>query len=243
MAIYLRDLVARAPAATDLPAVEALFAVCARIEGEREGHQEDGDLSACWQRADFQLSSDAWLILTRQGQIIGYGAVWSVEGETAELAGGGPLAFCVRVHPAYRGRGIGTLLLRLAEQRARDLGERTGAEERGNILLTTTVAYGNRSARALLEREGYQLKRSFWQIVIDGQTLAAWPESGHLMLKLELEEEGRLLPAYKSPARLLEAAGRTVVRHCSYYEKSLLAGPRALEAGREESGEAGAWPG
>ncbi|MBX5449514.1 GNAT family N-acetyltransferase [Thermogemmatispora sp.] len=231
MAVYLRDLVARAPAATDLAAVEALFAACAQIEGEREGHQEDEDLRACWQRADFHLSSDAWLILTRRGEVIGYGAVWSMTDGTLEGARGRALAFCVRVHPAYRERGIGTLLLRLAEQRARTLAEKAGAARGDDIWLTTTVAYSNHAARALLEREGYQLRRSFWQIVIDGQASAAWPERGRLTLKLELEDERDLIPAYKSPARLLEPTGRTTARHYCCYEKLLLPGPHegALE--------------
>ncbi|MBX5455871.1 MAG: GNAT family N-acetyltransferase [Thermogemmatispora sp.] len=224
MAVYLRDLSARTPTAADLPAVKELFAICAQVEGEQEGHEEDGDLSASWQRMDFQLNSDAWLILTHQGQVVGYGAVWNVAAAGAELAKGCNWAFCVRVHPAYRGRGIGTLLLRLAEQRARAALENVEAKERACALLTTTVAYSNRSARALLEREGYHLERSFWHIVIESQTQAAWSERGRLTLELELEEEVRSAPDSKSPARLLEPAGRTMVRHYCCYEKQLLSG-------------------
>ncbi|RAQ95493.1 GNAT family N-acetyltransferase [Thermogemmatispora tikiterensis] len=229
MAVYLRDLSARSPTAADLPAVKELFAICARVEGEQEGHEEDGDLSASWQRMDFLLSSDAWLILTRQGQVVGYGAVWAVAVAGAELAQGSNWAFCVRVHPAYRGRGIGTLLLRLAEQRARAALENVVVRERGCALLTTTVAYSNRSARALLEREGYQLERSFWYIVIEGQTQTAWSERGRLTLELELEEEERSAPGSRGPARLLAPAGRTMVRHYCCYEKQLLPGALSLQ--------------
>lgn len=236
MAVYLRDLSARAPTAADLPAVKELFAICARVEGELEGHEEDGDLSAGWQRTDFQLSSDAWLILTRQGLVVGYGAVWPVNGDEAETAHKGMGAFCVRVHPAYRGRGIGTLLLRLVEQRARSALENVDDRARGGAFLTTTVAYGNRSARALLEREGYQLERSFWHIVIESQAQAAWSERVSLTLKLELEEEGDAASASKSPARLLAPAGRTMVRHYCCYEKPLVPGALCLE--KTEAGEA-----
>ncbi|WP_052888264.1 GNAT family N-acetyltransferase [Thermogemmatispora carboxidivorans] len=236
MAVYLRDLSARAPIAADLPAVKELFAICARVEGELEGHEEDGDLSASWQRIDFQLSSDAWLILTRQGLVVGYGAVWPVNGDGAEAPQGSRWAFCVRVHPAYRGRGIGTLLLRLVEQRARSALENVGDRARGGAFLTTTVAYSNRCARALLEREGYQLERSLWHIVIESQAQAAWSERPYLTLKLELEEEEHAASAPKSPARLLTPTGRTMVRHYCCYEKPLLPGGPPLE--KTEPGDA-----
>jgi GNAT superfamily N-acetyltransferase len=222
MAVFLRDLSARAPMAADLAAVKELFAICAQVEGEQEGHQEGEDIAASWQREDFQLSSDAWLILSRQGLVVGYGAVWPVANGAAEPFEKTTWAFCVRVHPAYRGRGIGTLLLRLAEQRARSALEERGAEVGDSTLLITTVAYGNRSARALLEREGYRLERSFWHIVVEGQApQAAWSERGRLTLELE-EEEGPSVPGQRSPVRLLVPAASSVVRHYCRYEKPLL---------------------
>jgi ribosomal protein S18 acetylase RimI-like enzyme len=204
MAICLHDLTARAPEPADLGAVSDLLADCARAEGNIDGYQLE-DLALVWQRPDFQLQSDAWLILARSGQVAGYAAIWS------EKPGSERLTLCVCVHPAYRGRGIGTLLLRLAEERARVV------SEAALRLLTTTVVSSNRTACQLLEREGYRLVRSFWRVIIKlNASQQLWQRSDRLAL--DLEE----LPAPSSGSvQLVERAGEYLVRQYRCYEKPL----------------------
>ncbi|MGH2509752.1 MAG: GNAT family N-acetyltransferase, partial [Ktedonobacteraceae bacterium] len=112
MAVLLKNLVARMPQTTDWEAIAALVGVCESMGDERTDSLLE-DLSFYWQRPDFCLAKDAWVIVTTSGHIVGFVCVWYEEHTL--------LSTFVCVHPAYRNRGIGTLLLRLVEVRAREL--------------------------------------------------------------------------------------------------------------------------
>src|SRR5579885_2203137 len=110
MAVLLKNLVARAPQTEDLEALSELIAVCENAEDGATGGSLEELLSE-WQRPDFHLANDAWVIVTSRGQIVGFACVWHEEHTL--------ISTFICVHPDYRNRGIGTLLLRMAEVRAR----------------------------------------------------------------------------------------------------------------------------
>lgn len=154
MAVLLKNLVARTPRIEDLNAISGLIVAC---EGTAEAGGTSSsleDVQACWQHPDFHLANDAWVIVTTRGQIVGFACLWH-EDHTQ-------ISTFVCVHPAYRKRGIGTLLLRLAEERARQHIRLARPGER--VVLRCLVGKENEGAQHLFEREGYWPGRQFMRI-------------------------------------------------------------------------------
>src|SRR6185312_2004050 len=110
MAVLLKNLTARTPSMEDLAALSELVRLCEKSEDSMAGSTPEELLSEL-QRPDFHLANDAWVIVTTRGQIVGFACVWHEEHAR--------ISTFLCVHPDYRNRGIGTLLLRMAEVRAR----------------------------------------------------------------------------------------------------------------------------
>jgi mycothiol synthase len=150
----------------DLNAVVALVNDCSIAEGGTPDETPQ-NLLADWNTPGFTLASDAWIAMSPDGQIAGYEQVeFGDEGAAFELDG--------YVHPNFTGQGIGTALLRLAEERARaQLPAGRTAKLRG------AIAAANADARRLFGDAGYQVVRHFWRMEIDLQAPPApptWPE-------------------------------------------------------------------
>src|SRR5574340_71523 len=112
MAVLLKNLLARSPRMEDLISITELIQACDVDEyGLVDSTMED--LASYWNQPGFNLDTDAWVIVTNKGQVVGFSCVWHRDYEQV-------FTF-VCVHPGYRGRVIGTLLLRLVEERARQL--------------------------------------------------------------------------------------------------------------------------
>src|SRR5262245_14710227 len=96
----------RPPMLDDAPAVVELINACSIAEGGSPDFPLHRLLQS-W-NGGLVLDADAWVALTHAGQIVGYEDVQIDEQEVSvELDG--------YVHPSFKGRGIGTRLLRLAE--------------------------------------------------------------------------------------------------------------------------------
>jgi GNAT superfamily N-acetyltransferase len=212
MAVYLQNLSARAPLMRDLEAVMRLMSVCDNAEhGMSECTKED--ILTIWEKPGFNLKTDAWAIVTKE-QIVGYAVVWHDEHVCIYTK--------IVVHPDYRRRGIGTLLLRLAEQRAREIAAM--AQPGLRVTLSSTVSQINKTAVQLLEREGYTLARNYWRIVIevDGASPHAHAESNRPgKLKVALDIDSQRLTGETS---LYEHDGVYVIRQYAVYEKELRPG-------------------
>ena len=140
----------RRPTPADLSSVLALLhAYDASVYGDSDWTEDD--LRHDWDEA--QLERDAWLV-ELDGRLAGYGLF--------ELRPNGQLVGDGYVHPEFRGRGVGTTLLRLTEGRARD--ELNGAELRS--LHNATLA-GDPTAPTLYAANGYRPVRHFWKMVAD----------------------------------------------------------------------------
>jgi GNAT superfamily N-acetyltransferase len=209
VAVQLTNLVARSPKIKDLEAVTELIVTCEINEHGTSDYTVD-DLRSEWHRPSFNMETDAWVILTTRGQPVGYASVWHKEHEQIHMF--------TRVHPQYRRRGIGTLLVRLAEQRARLHIQQARPGTR--VTLSSAVSSLNEVARQLLEREGYAPVRQFWRIVIEMDEFASKSyQRGKLKVDLDLDSHH-----LTGATRTYEPEGLYVVRPYHTYEKELRPG-------------------
>lgn len=155
MSVHLTNLLARIPEERDMYAIMGLVALCGRAEhGIADSSTEE--LQAHWRNHSFHLESDAWVIVNTKGQYVGFGAVCHSDYEEYHTF--------VCVHPDYRKRGIGTLLLRLIEERARQ--QMYHVSQGRRVCMKALVSSQNVEARSLFEREGYTQAREFWRVHI-----------------------------------------------------------------------------
>jgi ribosomal protein S18 acetylase RimI-like enzyme len=216
MAVLLKNLVARVPQTRDLAAITELVALCEMAEaGVVDSSLED--LLSYWQRPDFHLANDAWVIVTTRGEIVGFACIWHEESTR--------LSTYLCVHPEYRNRGIGTLLLRLVEVRAREHVRQAPAGE--SVILRGQVHGSNESTQRLFEREGYRLARQFLRVAFtlaeDTGSLPAPSEQQKLKVDVSVEQ-GRLLGA----TPLSDRDGLCSVHPYKMYEKELCPAARYL---------------
>jgi len=141
---------------------------------------DTGFLRGQWERVGFELTTDAWAVVDVTGTVVGYGQVTRDEDDVAESWG--------VVHPAHRGRGIGSALLGRIEARAIELMAGVhGARFRHS------VNAGDEAAAALLRSRGLHLGRHFWHMSIElSPDVAAGPApSGIAITSLRPQHDPR----------------------------------------------------
>ena len=151
----------RPPRHDDLPDVLALLqAADEALLGESDWTEVD--LREEWEETE--LAANGWLV-ELDGELAGY-ALLIDRGRDRVNADG-------YVHPRHQGRGVGSELIRLTEERTRELAAGRG----GAVTLQNATLAGNPAVPALYERHGYELKRHFFRMVIDlGDEPPAPPE-------------------------------------------------------------------
>jgi len=156
----------RPPLLDDLNAVHAVI-VASEIEefGEAQGYGID-DLKREWKQLD--LEKEAWVAIAPDGSFAGYGYVQDRRHVRLDVE--------IYVHPAYYGQGIGTTLVRLTEERAREHVALAPPESR--VVVNNWINALNADARSLLEREGYTPVRYFFRMEIELNEMpemVSWP--------------------------------------------------------------------
>ena len=212
MIVRLHNLSARAPVTSDLRAVIELLIACETDESGMADAVEE-EVRNTWQEATFNLKTDAWVIVTNKGQIVGYAQVRRDEHEQ--------FIALMRVHPEYRGRGIGTLLTWLVEERARYLLNYVSPDTR--VTLSSTVSSSDRAACRLFEREGYSEVRSFWRLIIEMDEMPTesfddFYQHGKLKVDLVVDAENLM-----GTTQLQRRTGMYVAHQYVVYEKELRA--------------------
>jgi mycothiol synthase len=146
---------------SDLEAVTQLIYDACAADGDPIVAVTSEELRHEWETPGFALESDAILIETRDRHVVGYEEFVN-EHEHVRLGTDG------YVHPDFKGRGIGTSLLRSIEQRARE--EIALAQPDVRVTLRSTIDNHDPDSHSLHQNEGYQPLRYHWrmEIVLDG---------------------------------------------------------------------------
>src|ERR671937_1452257 len=116
------------------------------------------DIRAEWRTTDLERDTWAW---EHDGRLVAF-AILRSRGEELSVNG--------FVHPDFRGRGLGTAIVRVTEARARE----RGAPKLDNGILAT-----DRAAAALLEANGYRDAAHFYVMTVDLEgppPEPEWPE-------------------------------------------------------------------
>jgi mycothiol synthase len=152
----------------DLPEAVAMFNVCSReIIGTDEFDLEDYRNE--WRDPGIDLAADTRIAQMPDGTIAGCIEVWNTT----------PYVICWiwgRVHPDFRGQGIGTALMEWAEERARVSLDRAPAGAR--IVLEAGITSSHQPTIELLSDRGFQAVRHNLTMArdLDGELPApAWP--------------------------------------------------------------------
>jgi mycothiol synthase len=146
---------------SDLEAVaQLIYDVCV-ADGDAIVAVTTDELKHEWETPGFDLERDAFLVKDGDGHIVGYEEFFN-EHEHVRLRTDG------YVHPDFKGRGIGTALLRTIEQRARE--EIALAAPGVRVSLRSTTDQRDTVGVDLHRNEGYQPLRYHWrmEIVLDG---------------------------------------------------------------------------
>jgi len=139
--------------------IAALFAASDRSVGSPPTLLTS-DLLDDWRRDGVDLRRDTWLVESPEREIVAYGGIWT-EGPSLVSSGA--------VHPAHRGRGLGTFLIDRIEEGAAQHPSWTGPR----ISLMNIIIPKDASAQLLLLERGYVQERTFQHMVVN---LADAPE-------------------------------------------------------------------
>lgn len=149
----------------DIPAVVAVARVCDLADiGEVDVFENWVDDE--WRRPRFDPSSDAWVVTAPGGEVAAAAYTWDEKPRTLFDTAGW-------VHPAHRGRGIGTTLVLAVEGRAvRDVAEVPAGSAPQVLQSFDADASGGRDpeasgAHALFESLGYSPEREYLHMRID----------------------------------------------------------------------------
>ncbi|MGE5464666.1 MAG: GNAT family N-acetyltransferase [Syntrophothermus sp.] len=142
------------------PVAQLIYDVCA-ADGDTSVAVTPEELRHEWESPDFNLERDAFVVEAEAGRIVGFEELNNNHAHAILQTDG-------YVHPGYKGRGIGTALLRVVEKRA--LEEMQLAEPDLRVLLRSTIDNRDPSSHDLHKNEGYQPLRYHWrmEIVLDG---------------------------------------------------------------------------
>jgi mycothiol synthase len=180
----------RAPRKEDQEAIVDLLVACDLSDcGKADSSLEV--LQREWRNEHFNPEQDAWVALV-DGRPVGYAALPYHRAPRIRFYG--------RVHPAYRGQGLGSHLLALVEKRAHDFVHLAMPDER--VFLQTWCSDGSSSAKSLLEIHEYRCVRHTWVMGLTMEQPPAeprWPE-GIVLRPFVPERDGRAVFEAKEAA-------------------------------------------
>jgi mycothiol synthase len=176
----------------DLEAVTDLIRVVLTADGDAVSAMTSQELANEWKSEGFTLATDAWVAVSKDGQVIGF-EEFSHRMAHAYFNGDG------YVHPDFRGLGIGTALLSKVTERA--ITEMKLAEPDVRVYIRNGMSAADQASREIHEQEGYKLIRHHWMMEInltavpqikpfpDGIELRPFDKDAQSVLVFEAENE------------------------------------------------------
>lgn len=139
---------------------QLIYAACA-ADGDAILAMSADELKHEWQDPQFNIEKDAFVVHTSGGRIVGYAEVTNSYGHAILTMDG-------NAHPDFKGRGIGTTLLRTIEKRACEV--MALAEPDVRVVIKTTLNKRDMDGITLHQNEGYHPFRYHWrmEIVLNG---------------------------------------------------------------------------
>ena len=142
---------------SDVDAVaQLIYDVCA-ADGDTIVAVTPDELKHEWENPGFILERDAFVVESSDGRVVGYEEFTSGHAHAILHTDG-------YVHPDYKGRGIGTALLRTIEARARE--EMRLAEPDVRVSVRSGIDNRDPASHDLHGNEGYQPIRYHWRMEI-----------------------------------------------------------------------------
>jgi GNAT superfamily N-acetyltransferase len=143
----------QAPAAGDVDAVGAML-VADQLAAGFQPTLDAAFVRQMWRRPDFDLGSDAWVVIDVTRTVVAYGQIMR---EEPSIVGSWGV-----VHVEHRGLGIGTSMLDRIEGRAATLFVDVESPR-----FRHSITAGDRPAEAILRDRGMQPIRHFWHMQLD----------------------------------------------------------------------------
>lgn len=167
-----RGFVVRHPTMNDIEStLRMIQAHEMAMDGEIETTLED--MHRWWNMPDFDIATDAWLLLSPEGHIAGTAAL----SHRAHAR----LNAEMTLHPAFEQPALGAYLLSLVEERALQHIPLAPSDARVAILAWTSS--GDKSNQELLLEHGFKHIRASWRMKIELQEAPPaphWPEGIHV---------------------------------------------------------------
>lgn len=159
------DVTIRVPREQELEAICEMLNACDMADCGMPDSPLD-QLRSNWLNEKFHPETDARLVVAPGERVVGYA--------TVERFKNVHVRFEARVHPDYRGKGIGSHLLAFVEKRAQDFVPLAPPEAR--VALSTWCHSSNASGKQLLEDAGFTCNRHTWAMAIDLPDAPPQPE-------------------------------------------------------------------
>ena len=158
VATTLERYTVRPATMADISAVVELENLCS-IEQIGKPEMNDEEMRLEWEMPGFDLATDTRLMHDLNGTLIGFMHIWDTDEPHVTVYMWG------RVHPRYRGLGIGTVLLEWGEERAYEAIIKAPAD--AQVTLGQGTINTDSLAAELFQAHGYTLARHFWRMEIE----------------------------------------------------------------------------
>ena len=152
----------------DLQAITELTRIC-EIELNGVAETTLDDIRGYWQVPGFQAETDSWVVFSPEGQMVAAASMDQMKHVR--------IFADADVHPDYRGLGIGSHLLELAEEWGMRQIPLAAPDMR--VALTCSKSAKNLTAHRLLEDFGFRVVRQFWRMAIEMKEVPlvpTWPD-------------------------------------------------------------------
>ncbi|MCK5247844.1 GNAT family N-acetyltransferase, partial [Candidatus Bipolaricaulota bacterium] len=123
------------------------------------GNDAKRNVEMTWGQPGFEMGSDTRVAVTHEGRIIGYGEVEDTEEPHVKIWS------WLRVHPEFRGLGLGSSLLAWIEERAHEAIDK--APDGTRVTVSQGVPDADVQAQELFKDRGYRVIRHFWRMTIE----------------------------------------------------------------------------